>query len=83
MKNKSKKLKSLKSILILLQQLQVRYYGKCGIDIMTFPSGTIMIYIQSDDDPKSVNFFDYEGTDRTTWEAKYEEIVTYLNNLEL
>ena len=33
MKNKNKKLVSLKSILILVQQLQLKYYGKLNIDI--------------------------------------------------
>lgn len=78
MKNKKKKLSSLKSILILLQQLQVKYYRKVDIDIDMMGESSIGVWIGKGERMTSTSF-----TDRVTPEAlerRYEELLILIED---
>lgn len=76
MKNKNKKLNSLKSILILLQQLQVKYDCQKVISIIRFSSHTIVISISnSGNDEKCFSFGYYN---KSEWCALYDELLDYI-----
>ena len=77
MKNKKQKLSTLKSILILAQQLQSKYYGKIDIDIQ-------LIGITVDVDVKlgvgKMECFEFSRFDNEDfWRKEYDRLLTYLN----
>lgn len=76
MNNKEKKFKSLKSVLILLQQLQTKYYNQLAIHIDTYKSGSIDVYIGiiSDD-----GLFEFSAVDDSSaWKSTYQELLDFL-----
>lgn len=78
MKNKKNKFSSLKSVLILLQQLQVRYYGNDVFDIMLYSTGTIKVYVcLYMYEPKSFIFCSYDGP--VEWLEEYRKLLMHLN----
>ena len=80
MKNKEKKLSSQKSVLILLQQLQVKYFGKYAIEIMAYTTDTITVYIFTNTSKYGI----YEFADYNTepWDSIYQRVLDYLNENE-
>ena len=80
MKNKEKKFKSQKSVLILLQQLQTKYYNKCAFHIDTYESGSIDVYIVI---PYDDGLFEFsEVDDCNVWKATYKELLSFLKRLD-
>ena len=78
MKNKEKKFKSLKDVLILLQQLQAKYYGKCAIHIDTYWSGSNDVFIIKDE-PCDDGLFEFSAVDDSSaWETTYQELLDFL-----
>lgn len=77
MKNKNKKLNSLKSILILLQQLQIKYYCNQVISIIQFSSHTIVISIYNSGNNEKCFSFGYYNNGE--WNSLYKELLDYLN----
>lgn len=79
MKNKEKKFQSLQSVLILLQQLQAKYYGKCAFHIDTYESGSIDVYIPI---PYDDGLFEFSSVDDfTTWKDTYRDLLECLKLL--
>ena len=75
MKNKNKKLVSLKSILILVQQLQLKYYGKLNIDIEIY-DGAFDVTVKVGGKLTAFEFSKYE---KENWKANYYKLINKLN----
>ena len=82
MKNKEKKLGSLNSVLILLQQLQVKYFMKCVFHLDVYLSGNTDVFVLKDDSDKGKLFSFYIGDDRDNWVSTYEDLLSYLKYIE-
>jgi hypothetical protein len=82
MKNKNKKLSSPKSVLKLLQQLQVKYFGRCAIEIMAYTTGSITVYIFTNSSKYGV--FEFASYNNEPWDSIYQRVLDYLkeNNNE-
>ena len=80
MKNKEKKLSSPKSVLILLQQLQVKYFGKCAIEIMAYTTDTITVYIFTN--TSKYGIFEFASYNDEPWDSMYQRVLDYLNENE-
>ena len=76
MKNKEKKFKSLKSVLILLQQLQTKYYGKCVFFLDNYISGDVDVFIKIGSYSKIVFF--RSADDCNVWKTTYQDLLEYL-----
>ena len=74
MKNKNKKLASLKSILILIQQLQLKYYDKIDIDIELY-DGAFDVTVKISGKLRAFEFSKYEGE---KWRVLYYEIINHI-----
>ena len=74
MKNKNKKLSSLKSILILVQQIQLKYYGKINIDIELYGIA-FDVTVQIGGKLRAFEFSEYEGEE---WKATYYKIIHHI-----
>ena len=81
MKNKEEKLSSLNSVLILLQQLQVKYYGKCSFFLSVYMPINIDVYI-NDKLRKSELFCFYAGEGVIKWTHTYQHLLDYLKKLD-
>lgn len=81
MKNKSKKFSSLNSILILLQQLQVKYYGKCSFFLSVYMPTNIDVYI-NDKLRESESFSFYAGEGIIKWTHTYQNLLDYLKYID-
>ena len=69
MKNKEKKFKSLKSVFILLQQLQAKYYDIYAMHVDTYSSGSIDVYVLHE-------LFEFSSVDDSSvWKATYQELL--------
>ena len=77
MKNKNKKFNSLKSILILLQYLQVKYDCQKVISIIRFNSHTIVISISNSGNNEKCFSFGYYN--KGEWNSLYKELLDFLN----
>ena len=82
MKNKEKKLGSLNSVLILLQQLQVKYCRKCAFHLDVYLSGNTDVFVVKDDSDKGKMFSFCVGDDRDKWISTYEDLLSYLKYIE-
>ena len=80
MKNKEKKLSSPKSVLILLQQLQVKYFGKYAIEIMAYTTDSITAYIFTNNSKYGI--FEFASYNDESWDSIYQRILDYLNENE-
>lgn len=79
MKNKEKKFKSLKSVFILLQQLQTKYYNQLAIHLDIYESGSIDVYIGMPND----GLFEFSAVDDSSvWKATYKELLKFLKQLD-
>ena len=76
MKNKNKKLGSLKSVLILLQQLQVKYF-EYAIEIMAYTTDTITAYIFTNNSKYGI--FEFASYNDEPWDSMYQRVLDYLN----
>ena len=74
MKNKNKKLVSLKSILILVQQLQLKYYGKLNIDIEIYDDD-FDVTVKIGGKLRAFEFSKYESE---KWRGLYYEIINHI-----
>ena len=74
MKNKNKKLASLKSILILVQQIQLKYYGKINIDIELYGIA-FDVTAKIGGKLRAFEFSEYESEE---WEATYYKIINHI-----
>ena len=74
MKNKNKKLASLKSILILIQQLQFKYYGKINIDIELYGIA-FDVTVKIGGKLRAFEFSEYESEE---WKATYYKIINHI-----
>ena len=74
MKNKNKKLVSLKSILILVQQLQLKYYGKIDIDIELY-DGAFDVTVKISCKLKTFEFNKHESD---KWAYLYQDILKHI-----
>ena len=74
MKNKNKKLASLKSILILVQQLQLKYYGKINIDIELYGIA-FDVTVKIGGKLRAFEFSEYESEE---WEDTYYKIIYHI-----
>ena len=74
MKNKNKKLVSLKSILILVQQLQLKYYGKLNIDIEIYDDD-FDVTVKIGGKLKAFEFSKYESE---KWAHLYQDILKHI-----
>ena len=81
MKNKEEKLSSLNSVLILLQQLQVKYYGKCSFFLSVYMPINIDVYI-NDKLRESELFFFYDGEGVIKWTQTYQHLLDYLKEID-
>ncbi len=82
MKNKKKKFSSLKSVLILLQQLQIKYYRSHVFGMFTCISGSVMLSVSAEvGAPLAINFNAWDSSD--VLEASYQKLLDYLNNNKL
>ena len=75
MKNKNKKLVSLRAILILVQQLQLKYYGKLNIDIEIY-DGAFDVTVKVGGKLTAFEFSKYE---KENWKANYYKLINKLN----
>lgn len=80
MKNKEKKLSSPKSVLILLQQLQVKYFGKYAIEIMAYTTDSITAYIFTNNSKYGI--FEFASYNDEPWDSMYQRVLDYLNENE-
>jgi hypothetical protein len=78
MKNKKKKFSSLKSVLILLQQLQVKYYRKIDIDIVMLGESSLAIWLGEGERIRSI-VFPYNATAEEL-ERRYKELLTRIDD---
>lgn len=74
MKNKKKKFGSAKETLILIQQLQVRYFNKLEIKIFVLGKDAFGAWIDSD----TRVFYQFDTAEER--ESKYNEFLTYIND---
>lgn len=77
MKNKNKKLASLKSILILVQHLQLKYYGKINIDIDLYGVGfdvCVKYYSISE-------AFEFNNDEPEKWQVNYNNMLNLINKI--
>ena len=74
MKNKNKKLASLKSILILVQQMQLKYYGKINIDIELYGIA-FDVTVKIGGKLLDFEFSEYESEE---WKATYYKIINHI-----
>ena len=81
MKNKEKKLSSLNNVLILLQQLQVKYYGKCSFFLSVYIPVSMDVYI-NDKLRKSELFCFYAGEGVIKWTHTYQHLLDYLKEID-
>ena len=81
MKNKENKLSSLNNVLILLQQLQVKYYGKCSFFLSVYIPVSMDVYI-NDNLRKSELFCFYAGEGIIKWTHTYQHLLDYLKKLD-
>ena len=81
MNNKEEKLSSLNSVLILLQQLQVKYYGKCSFFLSVYMPINIDVYI-NDKLRKSELFCFYAGECVIKWTHTYQHLLDYLKEID-
>lgn len=77
MKNKEKKLSSPKSTLILLQQLQAKYFGKFAIEIMAYTTDSITVYIFTNGSKYGI--FEFASYISEPWGSIYQRVLDYLN----
>ena len=75
MKNKNKKLVSLKSILILVQQLQLKYHTQKDIDIEMY-DGAFDVTVKVGGKLTAFEFSKYE---KENWKANYYKLINKLN----
>ena len=75
MKNKNKKLISLRAILILVQQLQLKYHNKKDIDIDMY-DGDFDVTVKVGGKLTAFEFSKYE---KETWKANYYKLINYIN----
>ena len=80
MKNKEKKFSSQKSVLILLQQLQVKYFGKYAIEIMAYTTDSITVYIFTNSSKYGI--FEFASYNDEPWDSMYQRVLDYLNEIE-
>ena len=76
MKNKSKKLGSPKSTLILLQQLQAKYFGKLAIEIMAYTTDSITVYIFTNS--AEYGIFEFASYISEPWNLIYQRVLDYI-----
>ena len=81
MNNKEKKLSSLNNVLILLQQLQVKYYGKCSFFLSVYIPVSMDVNI-NDKLRKSELFCFYAGEGVIKWTHTYQHLLDYLKKLD-
>ena len=74
MKNRNKKLASLKSILILVQYLQLKYYGKINIDIELYGIA-FDVTVKIGGKLRAFEFSEYESEE---WKATYYKIINHI-----
>lgn len=74
MKNKNKKLASLKSILILVQQIQLKYYGKINIDIELYGIA-FDVTVKISGRLRAFKFSEYESEN---WKPNYYKIIYHI-----
>ena len=77
MKNKNKKLSSPNSFLKLLQQLQVKYFGKFAIEIMAYTTDSITVYIFTNGSKYGI--FEFAIYNNEPWDSIYNRVLDYLN----
>ena len=75
MKNKNKKLVSLRAILILVQQLQLKYHNQKDIDIDMY-NGAFDVTVKVDGKLTAFEFSKYE---KENWKANYYQLINKLN----
>ena len=75
MKNKNKKLVSLRAILILVQQLQLKYHNQKDIDIDMY-NGAFDVTVKVDGKLTAFEFSKYE---KENWKANYYKLINKLN----
>ena len=78
MKNKKKKFSSLKSVLILLQQLQIKYYSKVDIDIDMLGDSSFGVWLGKGERITSIAF-PYISTAEEL-ERRYKELLTLIED---
>ena len=74
MKNKNKKLASLKSILILVHHLQLKYYGKINIDIELYGIA-FDVTVKISGKLRAFEFSEYESEN---WKPNYYKIINHI-----
>ena len=77
MKNKNKKFSSPKSVLKLLQQLQVKYFGKFAVEIMAYTTDSITVYIFTNGSKYGI--FEFASYISEPWDSIYQRVLDYLN----
>ena len=82
MNNKEKKLSSLNSLLILLQQLQVKYYSKCGFHLNMYQNGCLDVFIIKDEVKLSDAFSFYTRAYVDEWKSTYQDLLLYLKKID-
>ena len=75
MKNKNKKLVSLRAILILVQQLQLKYHNQKDIDIEMY-DGAFDVTVKVGGKLTAFEFSRYE---KETWKTNYYKLINKLN----
>jgi len=72
-----KNFRTLNSTLILIQQLQAKYYGKVGVDIdTTLSKASINVRLGSGEHSANVIFSSDSEKDR---QRKYQKLITLIN----
>lgn len=80
MKNKKKKFSSQKELLILLQQLQVKYFGNenAVLDIDMIAGTSICVWLRKGERIKSIIFSDTATGEEREW--RYNELLTLIDD---
>lgn len=75
MKNKNKKLVSLRAILILVQQLQLKYHNQKDIDIDMY-NGAFDVTVKVNG---KLTAFEFSKFEKENWKANYYQLINKLN----
>ena len=75
MKNKNKKLVSLRAILILVQQLQLKYHNQKDIDIDMYNCAfDVTVKVNG-----KLTAFEFSKFEKENWKANYYKLINKLN----
>lgn len=79
MKNKNKKLKTLKGVLVLLQQLQLKYHGQSQMSIRSNSNGYLWVSVAGNGFMAD-SFVFWDREDIPTRMNRYNKILEILND---